>query len=174
MPPLISVSKMSLICSSCRQPKSSQGYHCGVCQRSLCKNCAQFLDDSFFSFLKNIPEELKYASYCAPCYDQIVAPAKESYLRVMKRAKGFYVFYKKDKKVPVESRARFKVSVENCSDRKETILRLAFLAADEPYNAVIEVDVVSKKIRNYGYQKLSWSGTAFPAQIRVSQLEENN
>jgi len=129
------------------------------------------LDESFFSFLKNIPDELKHGTYCGACYDQKIQPAKETYLETMRRAKNIIIFDKKATQIPLIERARFKVAIDDCSDRKETILRLAFLAAEQSYNAVIEVEISSKKIRNAGYQKSSWSGTGFLAQIRTEGLK---
>jgi hypothetical protein len=160
----------AFICSSCQQPKTKNVFHCGVCQKIVCKSCIQFLEESSFSFLKKVPEELSKAFYCVACYDQHVAPAMAHYLEVMEHAKEVYIFFKKDKDISQLKRSNVPLSVINCPDRDETILRLAFLAAELSCNAVVEVDVVSEKIRNHGYQTSSWSGKGFPAHVRIEDL----
>jgi hypothetical protein len=123
----------------------------------------QFLDGEFFSFLKIVPEDLKHPSYCGPCYDQKVVSSMESYLEIIERAKKMDIFYKNERNVPVIRRSNVKLSVNDCPDRKETLLRLAFLAAEQSYSAVVGVDLSSKKILTAGYQKSNWSATGFPA-----------
>ncbi len=163
-----------ILCSSCLQPKASlkNNLHCGICERLLCKDCAQFVEGSFFSFLKVIPEELNQSTYCGTCYDQKILPARESYLEIMERAKQVYAFFKKDH-IPLIRRSKNPVSVKDCPDYDETLLRLAFFAAEQSFNALLEVNLVSEKVFNHGYQSLIWSGTAFPAEIRAASLEEN-
>ena len=167
-------STASVNCSSCLQAKASlkNKLHCGICECLLCKDCIQFLDESYFSFLKGVPDELKQKIYCTTCYDQKVAPAKGSYLELMERAKNVYVFFKKHN-VPLIKRSRTPVSVKDCSDHDETLLRLAFFAVEQSFNALVEVNLISEKVFVNGYQSLNWSGTACPAEIRASSLEEN-
>jgi hypothetical protein len=143
-----------------------------MCEENLCKGCAEFLDNATFSFMKKIPEELTHTYYCMSCYNTHIVPALESYNEVMERAKRLYVFFD-TRRNPVQyiKKAKEEVRVDDCEDRDETILRLAFLAAQVGYNAVIEAAVVSEKIRNGGHQKSRWKGTAIPAMVDAEKLE---
>lgn len=163
-----------LICYSCRQPEATlkNNYRCGLCQSLLCKNCAEFFDAEFFSFLKVIPDELKVATYCRNCFEAKVVPAKDSYAEIMRHAKEVHIFEKREKYIPLVKKERFKVVVEDCADRKETLLRLGFLAAEQDYNAVVDVEVTYKKIRNEGYQTTAWSGTGFLAEVKADRIHD--
>ena len=50
------------------------------------------------------------------------------------------------------------LTVKDCPDRDETIMRLAFFAAQRSSNAVIQVEVTAEKVRNGAYQTSKWSG----------------
>lgn len=94
----------------------------------------------------------------------------------MERAKSVYFFFTTQKMnlLPLLGKAKEGISVKNCADRNETILRLAFLAAQLNYNAVILAEVKSEKIRNEGYQKSSWSGVGVPANVDAERIEKRN
>lgn len=159
-------------CISCRRPKVVS--NCGICQEPLCKSCRQFLEASTFSFLETLSDELKHTFYCSPCYDTTVAPALESYHGIMEQARDLYFFFNTQRKmIPVIKRGKEAVRVVEQEDRDETILRLAFKAVEQGYNAVIEADVISKKIRNAGYEKSCWQGSGFPAQIDIEKFERS-
>ncbi len=153
-----------MACSICLKTKA--GLECGLCKNSLCKTCALFLEVDSFSFLKKIPEELTCSAYCPHCYDAQVAPRLEHYNQTMERAKDVNVFLKNQSK---ESRIYKSdeppVTVEDCPDPEETLLRLAFYAAQANFNGLIGVDIYSKKVREGTYQTLSWSGTGIPTHI---------
>ncbi len=151
-------------CSICL--KSKAGLTCGICKNPVCKNCAQFLEEDSFSFLKKIPEELTCSAYCPHCFDEKVASKLEQYSITMELAKNVNIFLKNQSK---ESRI-FKseeppIKVENCPDPDETLLRLAFIAVQANFNCLINVDIYSRKVREGGYQTLSWSGTGIPTHI---------
>ena len=157
------------ICASCRKPKANRS--CGLCNEPLCKACSQFLEESSFSFLEKVPEELSHSTYCQPCYNTTVAPALDSYDETMERAKQVYVFFKLQRKpIPLIKRSKKQVEVSNIPDRDEAILRLAFLASQESFNAVVDVNVIMEKVRNQGYEKSKYQGTGFPAQVDASKL----
>jgi len=163
----------SFICSSClRKIASEKNFRCGICESLLCKDCAQFQEESFFSFFKEVPKTLSHPIYCASCYAQEVEKAKGPYLELLEKAKEVYVFFEK-RAVPLIRRSKTKVSVEGCPDRDETLLRLAFFAAEQSFNALVEVELTSEKVFNHGYQSLMWSGSAHPAQVRAASLDEN-
>lgn len=162
------------VCISCRKPKAA--LNCEICGEPVCKSCEMFLDASTFSFLKTIPEELSHSHYCAPCYDSKIMPEIEKYSEIMERAKSVYFFFTTQKMnlLPLLDRAKEGISVKNCADRDETILRLAFLAAQQNYNAIIMAEVKSAKVRDEGYQKSVWSGVGVPANVDAERIERRN
>jgi len=137
----------------------------------LCKGCAQFVDEESFSFLKSIPAELGHSVYCGPCFDQQVAPEMAKYQEILDRAKDILVYEKtQGKETRYIKRLADPVLVADCADHDETILRLAFFAAKENYNALVDVDLRSKKVKVGGYQTTIWSGSGVPAQVDASRL----
>ena len=154
-----------MICETCRDPKAV--LNCGLCQNGLCKKCAESMGSDFFSFLKDVPPELTHAVYCGSCFDQHVAVAKATYLEVMAKADKVVIFYKKERNVPVTRQSRVQLQVKDCLDRDETLLRLAFFAAQQSFTAVIHVDLVPEKIRINGYQRTHWHATGFPGILEL-------
>jgi uncharacterized protein YbjQ (UPF0145 family) len=151
-------------CCVCLKPKAN--LNCGICSQAVCKSCAQFLDENHFSFLAVIPDELQHSTYCSNCFDQKVAPELVTYNETMARAKDINVFLKnqtKESRLLKGSEEIYKV--ENCEDRKETLLRLAFKAAQANVNALINVDLVSTKVKIGTYQRTMWSGSGVPAHL---------
>jgi len=163
------------ICSSCNQSKPllKRKYSCGLCNSVLCKECAFFSDENTFSFLRVVPDELKKDCYCAHCHEKILAPALASYADIKRRAQEVYIFEKGKKNIPLIKKSRIKVTVSDCEDKKEMFLRMAFFAAEQTYNAVMNVEVVYKKVRINGYQKTFWSASGYPALIRSAHLRDD-
>jgi len=106
------------------------------------------------------------------CFQDRVLPAQKSYLEKMEAAKGVYVFFKKHH-IPLVKRSKNLVSVKDCPDKEEALLRLAFQAVEQGFNALIEANLVSKKVFVNAYQSLNWNASAYPAEIRAESLEEN-
>lgn len=157
-------------CVSCRKPNATRS--CGLCAGGVCKGCVQFVEPTTFSFLPTIPPELSHPHYCSGCYASVVEPALAEYEETMERARGVFVFFTTQKKRPTAlKKAKEQVRVVACADRDETILRLAFLAAREGYNALLETEIDSKKVRNAGYQRSEWSGVAFPASVDAAKID---
>lgn len=153
-------------CFICQSPKAP--HVCGVCENHICKTCAQFLDEDTFSFQKVVPAKLKHTVYCYPCFSAEVEPAIEKYNELMERAKNIQVFMKDQGK---ETR-NFKrdvptYKIAKCADREEIMLRLAFMAVEEGYNTLFEVDIKAEKIRNGSYQTQNFSATAMPANPKL-------
>jgi hypothetical protein len=161
------------VCLSCRSPKTQHA--CGVCGEPLCRDCALFLDESAFAFRSSVAPELKHTYYCQGCHAEHVEPALAEYGEVMERARNVYCFTVNSKKrfIPLLKRAQVEVRVEGCGDRDETFLRLAFQAAELGFNAVIEADVQSEKVRNGGYQTSLWRGRAVPANVDTAKIERD-
>jgi hypothetical protein len=161
---------MSNACVSCRAPKTPRA--CGLCQGAVCKDCARFLDAEAFSFRSSLPPELAHSYYCPACHDEQVAPAQESYDATMEQAKGVYVFFTTQKRRPHPiKKAIRKVQVASCVDRDQTILRLAFQAAEQGHNGLLDTEVTSRKVRNAGYQKSDWTGSGLPITVDPAKVE---
>ena len=90
--------------------------------------------------------------------------------------KSVFVFFKtQSKETRMMSRKEIQVKVENCPDREETLMRLAFLAAFGGFNTLIDVELNSEKVRNSSsYQTSNWSGSAKPTTIDASKQDRWN
>jgi hypothetical protein len=156
--------KIQEICNSCQKPKAA--LTCGLCQGLVCKSCAQRFKENSFSFFPEIPLELKHRIYCGRCFDSRVAPVVFEYEQTMERAKKVVVYLKaQGEETRLMKRSEKPFKVLNCLDREETLLRLAFFAAQKNFNALIDVELAYKKLRNAGYQTTRWDGAAVPTQL---------
>ncbi len=89
----------------------------------------------------------------------------------MAAAKEIMVFMKaQNKETRFIKRLEEPVSINECADHNEAILRLAFFAAELDYNAIIDVNIISKKVKIGNYQTTIYSGTAIPAHVREDKL----
>jgi hypothetical protein len=113
-----------------------------------------------------IPKDLTHSQYCLPCYGNKIRPMILNYRQTMKRAKDV-LFLDKPRRNPVRILRKLNepLLVKDCADREETILRLAFKAAELGFNSVVKASVNHKKIRNAGYQKMIWQGTGIAATL---------
>ena len=154
-------------CYVCQKPKAA--LVCGSCKNDICKNCTQFVDEDRFAFMSQRPEVLSHPTYCNPCYDAYVVPQMAEYDALVKKAEQIQIFEKNQgKETRLFKRLEPAITVQNCLDREETLLRLAFMAVEKDFNGVIDVDIVSEKVRNGTYQTLKWSGTGIPSNIPPS------
>lgn len=157
------------VCFTCQKPKAALS--CALCQTSLCKGCAQFLEEDSFQFALRVPDDCKHGVYCTVCYDDKVVPELFRYNEVLDQAKEILVFTKsQSKETRLIKRKEATVVVKDCADHDETIMRLAFSAALSKYNAIVDVDLVSKKIRSGTYQTTVWDGTAIPVMVDVTKV----
>lgn len=156
-------------CTSCRKPKAN--LECGLCHSALCKSCTQFVDEDTFSFLAEVPTELSHTTYCHSCHEQTVVPALVDYNQLMEQAKEIAIyFHNQGKETRLMSRKEDPVSVKNCLDRDETILRLAFYATQKGYNSLVDVKVDSEKIKEGSRQKMIWHGSGVPTQVTPDKI----
>lgn len=89
----------------------------------------------------------------------------------MELAKDIDVFYKQQsKETRLLQRRHELLKVQGCQDEQETLMRLAFLAAQAGFNGLIDVEVVGKKVRSGSYQTTTWSGTGLPTQVKKEKL----
>ena len=133
------------------------------------------MEPNHFSFWSPIPKPLTYTHYCPSCFDENVAPKLAQYNAILEKAKQLYIFFDTQKRPHcLMHYSRKPVSVKNCTDRDETILRIGFLAAEQGYNAAVDVSIVSKKMRHHAWEKLSWQGDAVPAQVDERKLQRES
>jgi hypothetical protein len=159
-------------CCNCHRPKAN--YNCELCEEFLCKACAQFMLEDRFSFLRKVPEILSKSIYCPRCFDANVAGPMTDYDATMERAKDIAVFFKEEgKRTRFFSRKEAPYTIEKCIDKDETILRLAFLAAQDNFNSIIDVNLVSEKIVVGSHKNLIWKGTAVPCQLEQRYLNQD-
>lgn len=159
-------------CSSCSKPKA--GYTCALCHCELCKRCTRFLGEGTFAFQSNLAAELQHSSYCDNCFETHVAPAQEHYAEILEQAKEVLIFYSTQKKLPaLLSKAPERVTVPECEDRDELILHLGFLAAEQGFNSITDVTLLSRVERNGKHQKTYWRGSGHPAQIDVDKFNQS-
>lgn len=130
------------------------------------------LNEGTFAFLADIPEELTHLHYCYPCYSSKVEPVIETYNQTMELAREVYFFFTTQKRTPpIIRKSKDKIKVANCLDRDETILRMGFQAASKGFNAVVDAEVLSVKVRNESYQKSIWSGVGYPAEVDGAKVD---
>lgn len=153
------------LCASCRQKKATTS--CGLCQAALCKKCVQYLEEDSFRHLESIPENLTHTKYCGPCFVTVVAPAQADYDALMTKARNVVVFLKKkSEETRLMNRSAKPIRVDGCSDEADTLLRLAFLAARDNYNVILDVELFSTIVRHPGgYQTSRWRGVAIPSVV---------
>ena len=156
-------------CSNCGKLKSL--LICGLCNGVTCKNCAHFIEEDRVSFLTSIPRELSCAVNCSTCYTVSVLPFLEDYDQLVEKAKNILVFNKnQSKETRLIKRLEEPYIVHNCDSESDALLRMAFFAAQADFNSIIDVNIVSKKIKNGSYQTTKWSGTSIPAHVKDDKL----
>ncbi len=148
---------------------------CQVCKIALDKTQAQFVDEDTFAFLSHLPPGVSLGSYCFACFDQHVESELSGYNAKMELAKNINIFYlTQSKESRFVRRIEKPVKVENCLDRNELILRLAFRAVEANKNSLVDVDLLSTKIRNGRWQTSRWSGRGIPASIDEVHLKRRS
>lgn len=144
---------------------------CGICQSHICKKCAHFVDETQTLYMTNKPEVLKHTTFCGACYDAQVAQVMDAYEQTLARAREILVFDKSQgKETRFISRKESIIKVTDCSDYDEALLRFAFIAAQLNFNAIIDVDLHSRKVKTGSYQTQLWDGTARPANVSEHKL----
>jgi len=160
------------ICEYCQRKNAHN--QCGLCATVLCKRCTHFVEQERFALLPSIPLELSHGSYCGRCLDQTVSPQIVKYDELVARARNVAVYEKKQgKETRLLKRLELPVTVTHCSDYEEAILRLAVQAAQAGYNGLVDLELKAKKLRNAGYQKKVWSGSAVPVHIDPAKIPKD-
>lgn len=130
------------------------------------------MDAENFALSPNVDPDLTHAVYCSPCFDSRVAGPLSDYQNHLERAKNVFVFMKnQSKETRLIKRKLPAIRIESCDDRDELIMRLAFAAIATGSNAIVDVDVVPKKVKDGTYQTTKWNGTAFPVTVDAGKME---
>lgn len=123
------------------------------------------MEEGSFSYDPSVPESLTKGVYCPACYDGTVAPALFVYDELMEKARQVSVYFKtQSKETRLMKRKQAPISVGDCPDREEALMRLAFLAAKGGFGTLIDVDLTADKVRQGAYQTSSWRGSGVPFQ----------
>jgi hypothetical protein len=149
-------------CLSCLNKKAS--LQCDLCKNPCCKDCIIFIDEDLFELTALLPPKIQDKGLCANCYNIEAMPIIDEYQEILARAKQVNVYdiqqSQETYKMPKHEKP---LVVHECDDREETLLRLAFLAAQKGFNTLADVDIQSKKSKQGGsYKKLVWSGRGIP------------
>jgi hypothetical protein len=156
-------------CCVCQKPKAT--LECEICKSNVCKNCAQFIDENYFSLATNSHNQLKVGTFCGPCYSENIAQQIDDYNETIEKAKNITIFDITDSKLTRNFKRKEKpFSVQDCADRDEATLKLAFMAAKAGFNALIDVDIKSKKVRTGTYQTTIFSGSGIPVQLTTTRF----
>lgn len=160
------------LCITCRKPKAN--FECGLCHEHMCKTHTHFAEGTF-SFLKKVPKDLTHSTYCDVCFDDKVAGPLAEYEATMEKAREVIMFTKDQTKLTGHiKRKEDPVTVEDCEDEEETILRLAFQAAQQGYNCILDVNVKTRKIIVGSHKKTVFSATAIPVNIDPKEIRDYN
>lgn len=139
----------------------------------MCKTHTQFVTEGTFSFMKKVPEVLTHPTYCVNCFDDKVAGPMSDYEATMEQAKEVMMFTKDQTKLTGHlKRKEDPVTVEDCEDQDEAILRLAFQAASQGHNCILDVNIKTRKIIVGSHKKTIFSATAIPITIDPKEVRE--
>jgi len=124
--------------------------------------------------LEVVPKMLSHSAYCWNCFSDKVAPELDIYRELHERAKNIDIFKKSQSKESQRiKREHPAVTVKECEDHDETLMRLAVLAAQAGFNGLVDVHVASKKIKNGSYTKIIWSASGVPVRIEDRHIIPN-
>ncbi|MEQ1878522.1 MAG: hypothetical protein ABL958_17910 [Bdellovibrionia bacterium] len=155
---------MADVCINCQKPKAN--LKCGICGTSVCKKCAQFVEEDHFMLMPQVPDELAKGRYCPPCFDEKISPALSAYDALIARAKQVIIFHPEDAaETRLFQRENKPVTVENCADNSDVLMKLAYMAVEAGCNTLIDVQVTSEKVDISGYQTSKWKGKGLPVKL---------
>lgn len=92
----------------------------------------------------------------------------------MEKAKEVMMFTKDQTKMTGHlKRKEDSISIEDCEDEDEVVLRLAFLAAKAGFNCILDVNIKNRKIIVGSHKKTIFSATAIPITIDPKAVRES-
>lgn len=127
-----------------------------------------------FSFQKKVPDELKHSAYCMNCFDDKVAAPLAEYNDKMERAKDIILYTKEQTKLTrLLKRKNAPYKVEGCEDEHEAIMRMSFMAVEDRFNCLIDIEIQTKKIVSGSHKKTMFAATAVPINIIPGSIREH-
>jgi hypothetical protein len=150
-------------CISCLTSKAP--LQCVFCQGSLCKDCAQFVDENSYPFHPLFEKKLNLGTHCPNCFDKHTKSQADEYNQIYEKAKNIDVYFRRinGKETRLMKRIEPALKVENCLDEDDVLLRLAFCAVQKEATAVVDIEVFSEKFKDGSYTTVVWSGTGLAA-----------
>ncbi|MFN9067463.1 MAG: hypothetical protein ACK5V3_09560 [Bdellovibrionales bacterium] len=124
-----------------------------------------FVDENQFQFSSTVNPKLNTGVFCQSCYGDTVLDEIQKYEMLLAKAQAVDVFHKKQsKETRLIKRKEKPLSVVDCLDEEEALLKLAFLAAEKGFSQIIDVDLQPRKVTLNKYHSTLWSGTAVPVK----------
>ncbi len=162
---------MTATCCSCL--KNQAHLECCTCNQAVCKKCAQFVTTESFPYVDAIPKDLATGTYCVNCYESCASEFIQEYEATMETAREVHIFFRgqgQERRALFLKKREAPLKVENCVDEEAVIMKLAYMAAKNDFNALIETVVDSVKIHDGSYTLLKWHGSAIPCKGEPSRL----
>ena len=143
---------------------------CDDCDCLSCKHCSFIIDGEVFELVSLLPDSIKDKAFCPNCYNDKYGAIFEEQLEILERAKDVNVYSKiQTKETRLIRRIHKPIHIKECEGREETLLRLAFLAAKEGYDTLVDVDLTTQKIGTKSYIRLLWNGVAVPVDPKIKK-----
>ena len=121
--------------------------------------------------METVDQEILAGTFCPSCFEREVAPFCEHYERLAEEAEELAYFSRaQSKETRLMDRSASTISIKECRDRQEALLKLAFKTVQLGFNGMIDVDLTSQKKREGGRQYSLWSGSAIPTQLDLEAL----
>lgn len=152
------------VCDVCLKNKTA--IKCDECQCASCKKCSEFTMESFEEIQEMLPENLKAKVFCPNCYMNKYESQFNDFYNTYLQAKDVKIY---EKKLSAETRLIPRLepalSVKDCADERDVMMRLAFEAASKGFNSLLDVEFKSTKSRDGSYKFVVWSGSGVPANV---------
>ncbi len=154
---------------------SKKNLKCISCESEVKKSLAEIIHEDTFAFLATPPVDIPVGIYCIPCYENKVRAQVDRYNDLMEKAKNVNLYYVAQSKESRFVRRKEKtIQITEAASREDAILLLAFRAVELGFNAIVDVELTSKKVRNGGWHYSVWNATAIPTNIDESYLNRKN
>lgn len=138
---------------------------CDMCHEPSCKICSIYVDEDSFELFDHLPDSIRGKMFCPSCFNANVDSVLSDYQEALERAKDIDVFdITQGTETRLIKRIEKPIKVVDCKDREETLMRLAFQAAQRGCNTLVDTKLTSKKVQDGKWKKYIWSGTAVPVK----------
>lgn len=155
-----------VLCQSCSAQKTA--LRCEKCEEATCKKCSFFIDEDVFDHVELLPDNIQNKTFCTSCYHEGVYSVLEESREILERAKNVDVYGKdQGNETGLIKRIEKPIVIKDADDREETLLRMAYYAAQKGFDTLVDVDIKSKKTGKGTYIKLIWDGYAVPVNPKI-------